>query len=159
MRENGVDFIMILFEYTCINLEINDNEQVAGFRISLGEEWKDLIIYEVKRSGKVIVESSRTVMLNNEWLNYFLKVIDEQKEIMNLSSWIYKLGAHSTEHKFMVEGSGWNKEIGIYNLGKLVNYEYESYREEEKVLIHFMDKVIKLFHEHNIELGYSSINI
>ena len=159
MQENGVDFIMILFEYTCINLEINDNEQVAGFHLSLGEEWDDMILYKVKRNGNVITEDCNKIPLDKDWLNMFLKFINEYKEIKNLSSWIYKLGDHSTEHKFVIEGSGWNKEINIYNLGRLVSYEFDSYKEEEKVLLYFMDKVIQLFHQHNIELGYSSINV
>ena len=150
---------MILFEYTCINLDINNNEQVAGFRISLGEEWEDIIMYEVKRNGEVISKSSITNVLNRVWLSNFLKFIDDQKEIKNLSTLIYKLSDHKTEHKFVIEGKGWNKEINLYNLGVLKNYEYQSYKDEEIVLLEFFDKVIELFAEHNIELSYNSIKI
>ena len=72
---------------------------------------------------------------------------------------VYKLCDKATEHKITVEGTGWNKEIGIYNLGELVNYEFQSYKEEEKVLIEFIDKVIELFKEQNINLSYNSIEI
>lgn len=150
---------MILFKYTCINLDINNDEQVAGFEIELGEEWNDLAVYEVNRNGKIINSNHKTIVLNKDWLRKFLKFIDEQKEIKNLSSWIYKLGDKTTEHKITIEGTGWNKEINLYNLGVLKNYEYQSYKDEEIVLLEFFDKVIKLFKEQNIELKYNSIKI
>ena len=159
VKEIGVDLVMILFKYTCINLEINNNEQVAGFEIELGEEWNDLAVYEVNRNGKIINNNHKTIVLNKDWLNNFLKFIVEQKEIKNLSSWIYKLGNHSTEHRFVIEGNGWNKEITLYNLGKLENYEYQSYKNEELVLLEFFDKVIELLKQQNIELSYNSVKI
>jgi hypothetical protein len=97
--------------------------------------------------------------LNKDWLNNFLNFIVEQKEIKNLSSWIYKLGNHSTEHRFVIEGTGWNKEITLYNLGKLENYEYQSYKNEELVLLEFFDKVIELLKQQNIDLSYNSVKI
>lgn len=159
VKEIGVDLVMILFKYTCINLEINNDEQVAGFEIELGEEWNDLAVYEVNRNGKIINSNHKTIVLNKDWLNNFLKFIVEQKEIKNLSSWIYKLGNHSTEHRFVIEGTGWNKEITLYNLGKLENYEYQSYKNEELVLLEFFDKVIELLKQQNIELSYNSVKI
>lgn len=159
VKEIGVDLVMILFKYTCINLGINNDEQVAGFEIELGEEWNDLAVYEVNRNGKIINSNHKTIVFNKDWLNNFLKFIVEQKEIKNLSSWIYKLGNHSTEHRFVIEGTGWNKEITLYNLGVLKNYEYQSYKDEEIVLLEFFDKVIELFAEHNIELSYTSIRV
>ena len=48
-----------------------------------------------------------------------------------------------------------DKEINLYNLGVLKNYEYQSYKDEEIVLLEFFDKVIELFAEHNIELSYN----
>ena len=84
---------------------------------------------------------------------------NNQNEVKKLSSWIYKLVHKNTEHKITIEGTGWNKEIGIYNLGELVNYEFKSYKVEEKVLIEFINKVIELFKEQNIDLSYNSIRV
>ena len=150
---------MIIFKYRCIDLEIVDENQVAGFLVELGDQWDDLMIYEVNRKEEVLHKNSKSIMLDKDWLNKFLTFIDNQKEIKKLSSWIYKLGDKATEHKITVEGTGWNKEIGIYNLGELVNYEFQSYKEEEKVLIEFIDKVIELFKEQNIDLSYNSVKI
>ena len=71
VKEFGVDLAMILFKYTCINLEINNDEQVAGFEIELGEEWNDLAVYEVNRNGKIINSNHKTIVLNKDWLNNF----------------------------------------------------------------------------------------
>lgn len=40
-----------------------------------------------------------------------------------------------------------------------MNYAFESYKEEEKVLIKFIDKVVDLFKEQNIDLSYNSVKI
>ena len=150
---------MIIFKYRCINLEIDNENQVAGFLVELGDQWDDLMIYEVNRKEEVLHKNSKSMMLDKDWLSKFLTFIDNQKEIKKLSSWIYKLGDKATEHKITIEGTGWNKEIGIYNLGELVNYEFQSYKVEEKVLIEFIDKVIELFKEQNIDLSYNSIRV
>ena len=62
VKKIGVDIVMIIFKYRCIDLEIVDENQVAGFLVELGDQWDDLMIYEVNRKEEVLHKNSKSII-------------------------------------------------------------------------------------------------
>ena len=73
---------MIIFKYRCINLEIDNENQVAGFLVELGDQWDDLMIYEVNRKEEVLHNS--TVVFGTHYLTITLN--DDVCRIANFNS-------------------------------------------------------------------------
>ena len=149
---------MVKFVYTCVNLNYTYKKN-AGFSISFGieEDWDNEIVISSLDSYKKYHDSVE-FEVSSEWLDRVCKFLNEQKQLKSLSSWLYKVKNHKTEHQIAIEGEGWNKEINLYNLGEFGNHIHPDYAEDEKVLLEFFSRIQEFLQEVGIYLSFTEVN-
>ena len=148
---------MIRFEYSYMDVSFYDATKTAGFHIAIGDEWDDIEFNYVKRDGTL--GKGTLIKVDKKWIKRFCNMIKEQTQLRPVSSWVYKKTPHSSEHIFKIESDGWNKEIGIYNLGSNKRHSHKNYAEEEKILIDLFAKAKEMLLEVNCDLSMESFKI
>lgn len=148
---------MVKFEYTYLNLDFIDYDSIAGFHLSLGneEDWDDVVVTQLTRGRSFRNHMSQPVP--QEWLDKVCAFLKEQTQLRPLSSWIYKTPPHTSEHQIIVEADGWYREINLYNFGEFGRHHYPEFKEDEKVLLAFFNKMQEFLKEVGIELTFNKV--
>ena len=148
---------MVKFEYTYLNLGFIDYDSIAGFHLSLGneEDWDDVVVTQLTRGRSFRDHMSQPVP--QEWLDKVCAFLKGQTQLRPISSWIYKMAPHTSEHQIIVEADGWYREINLYNFGEFGRHHYPGFEEDEKVLLAFFNKMQEFLKEVGIELTFNKV--
>ena len=148
---------MVKFVYTFLNLDYTYNKK-AGFSLSLGngEEWEDVDVAVMDSNRKYY--DSVGYEVSPDWLEKVCAFLQEQRQLKSLSSWIYKLGNHKTEHQIAIEVDGWYREINLYNFGEFGNHIHPEFEEDEKILLAFFNRIQEFLQEVGINLSFTEVN-
>ena len=138
---------MVKFVYTFMNLGFTYNKN-AGFSLSFGieEDWEADVTVSCLDSNRKFHDSI-SYKVPSEWLEKVCAFLNEQRQLKSLSSWLYKVKNHRTEHRIEVEGEGWYREINLYNFGEFGNHIHPEYEEDEKILLAFFNRIQEFLQE------------
>ena len=157
-KEKEAIVIMVKFTYTFFNTDYRYHKN-AGFSLSFGneeEEWDDVVVSIMDTYRKYHGYESYKVPA--EWLERVCAFLQEQRQLKSLSSWIYKLGNHRTEHQIALEVDGWYREINVYNLGEFGEHIHPEFEEDEKILLEFFKCIQEFLKEEGIYLSFNEVN-
>ena len=157
VKEKEAIVIMVKFTYTFFNTDYRYHKN-AGFSLSFGneeEEWDDVVVSIMDTYRKY--HDSVSYKVSAEWLEKVCAFLQEQRQLKSLSSWLYKLGDHLTEHQIALEVDGWYREINVYNFGLFGDHIHPEFEEDEKVLLEFFSKIQSFLEEVGIKLTFNKV--